>query len=491
MEILYTALATICVLLLGVLLDGRMKYWRYRLPPGPTGWPILGCLPSLTENLHLDMVKLGQEYGSVFSVYFGTRLSIVLNGIDAVREAYVNKGLVFAGRPDEPHIIELNPERSGMLYMTYSEAWRGEKKAIVRALKAFDYGSASLESKILLQIDMMKEEINLGLGKRQDICKLASFTMSNTMSSILFGTEYKYNDEEFNNFLKNSAIFVYHHARLMGDLNYLPFQRFLPKTIKRIAQCRKPYDKMMEFFLKHINHHKATKQDNICRDFTDVIIEEAIKQNSALPDWNDEKFCYTLDSLFVDAVDTSPVQFHWLLLYVHYFDNVADRIHNEIEEVIGERQPALKDKDRMPYTEAVIFETFRVSSVVPLATTHCAMEDTKLFGYDIPEGVDVFANLWNVHHDPDVWGDPDVFRPERFIKDGKCVRHEALIPFSMGRRACIGEQLAKKQIFLLLTSLLQQYKFHLDDKPTSLKGEFSIALVPPPFTLRVEQRLVE
>jgi len=110
-------------------------------------------------------------------------------------------------------------------------------------------------------------------------------------------------------------------------------------------------------------------------------------------------------------------------------------------------------------------EVLRSSSIVPFGVTitHKCTEDTMLRGFAIPKETLVNANFYNAHHDPVVWGDPEVFRPERFLNpDGTCVeRHESFMPFSVGRRACMGEPVARDMLFLFLAMILQNFNVEI------------------------------
>lgn len=98
-------------------------------------------------------------------------------------------------------------------------------------------------------------------------------------------------------------------------------------------------------------------------------------------------------------------------------------------------------KYSMPYTEAVILETLRYSSLVASGIQHCAMTEKMVGGYLVPKDAWILINMYYVHHNPDIWGDPENFRPERFLSpDGKrVIKHKALIPFQLGRRQCLGK----------------------------------------------------
>lgn len=89
---------------------------------------------------------------------------------------------------------------------------------------------------------------------------------------------------------------------------------------------------------------------------------------------------------------------------------------------------------RLPYTNAVIMECQRFASLVPLSIAHRNMKSTKLLGYHIPRDCVIIPNIWNVLHDPELWDDPDDFRPERFLSsEGHLIKPEYFIPFSAGR----------------------------------------------------------
>ena len=113
----------------------------------------------------------------------------------------------------------------------------------------------------------------------------------------------------------------------------------------------------------------------------------------------------------------------------------------------------------MPYTEAFIDELLRIASVAPIAIPRLAAEDFKFHGYVIPKGTLIYPSMYTMHYDTEVFPEPEKLRPERFLsQDGKTViKIDSLIPFSVGRRACPGETFARDQLFLFITSLVQNF----------------------------------
>lgn len=140
----------------------------------------------------------------------------------------------------------------------------------------------------------------------------------------------------------------------------------------------------------------------------------------------------------------------------------------------------------MPYTEAVVAETLRFSSIVGVGPPHKATQDTQLRGYNIPKGTILFANFHYIHHDPKVWGDPENFRPERFLTpEGTFKKPDALMPFSIGRRQCLGESLARDSIFLFSTNVFQRFWIEFDKTGPDHGFEPETAFTTPPKPYRV------
>jgi len=124
------------------------------------------------------------------------------------------------------------------------------------------------------------------------------------------------------------------------------------------------------------------------------------------------------------------------------YPEIQEKLHEEISKAIGTtRLPKLRERAQLAYTECVIMEVQRYASVFPLSVMHKTLEEVRLAGYVIPKDVVITPNLYAVLHDREIWGDPENFRPERFLlPDGTANKsHEAFIPFSYGKRVCIGK----------------------------------------------------
>jgi cytochrome P450 len=146
----------------------------------------------------------------------------------------------------------------------------------------------------------------------------------------------------------------------------------------------------------------------------------------------------------------------------------------------------------MPYTEALIAETHRYASITAQGVSHRSLKDQEFKGYMIPQNTLIIPNVYHIHHDPVVWGDPENFRPERFLSpDGKTFKkNDALIPFSVGRRQCLGEALARDSLFLFSTNLFQRFTIEFDKNGPDHGCESIISFVrsPKPFSVNLKDK---
>ena len=116
----------------------------------------------------------------------------------------------------------------------------------------------------------------------------------------------------------------------------------------------------------------------------------------------------------------------------------------------------------MHFTNAFIEESFRITSLVHSSVPHCTEQEIKLDGYVIPPDTTIFPNLYHVMHDPDYWHNPDIFNPDRFLDaSGRFHHDERVIPFSVGKRYCLGQPLTEKEIFLFVTGIIQKFDIEL------------------------------
>nr|XP_031544082.1 steroid 21-hydroxylase isoform X8 [Vicugna pacos] len=162
--------------------------------------------------------------------------------------------------------------------------------------------------------------------------------------------------------------------------------------------------------------------------------------------------------LFIGGTETTAITLSWAVAFLLHHPEIQQRLQEELDRELGPRASGarvpFKDRARLPLLNATIAEVLRLRPVVPLALPHRATRRSSIFGYDIPEGMVVIPNLQGAHLDETVWEQPHEFRPDRFLGPGA---NPCVLAFGCGARVCLGEPLARLELFVVLVHLLRAF----------------------------------
>ncbi|XP_035699676.1 cytochrome P450 1A1-like [Branchiostoma floridae] len=472
---LMTVLVSLTTLVLVSWVLDIIKRWR--MPPGPFFWPIIGNLFLFGGQFYLTFIELGKKYGDVFSLKLGMRDVVVLNSLEVIREALVKKGADFAGRTQTVTGDLMSEGRKNIAQGDFTPTWKLQRKLFTGAIRAYATGHA-LEDHVQGALNDIIAEFSSLEGKPVDVEGHIFKLVCNVSCSASFGYRYKMEDPDFQNLLKISQDFLEIGSQgMLADI--YPSLSFIPTPTK--TTLTKMFGTFLEYFKRQLDQHLQTFDPENLRDITDHFIklqkeaeEGGDKDISSLTDTHIRQ---TVVDILAGAIDTLVQTMRWSLLLLAAHPEVQEKLAAELDSIVEQhRQPALSDRTALPYMDATINEILRFGIVAPIAVPHTTTVDTSLRGYKIPKGTWVMPNLWNVVRNPVIWGDPEVFRPERFLDDdGKVLpKPSALLPFSAGRRACPGEPMARADMFLMLGGLVQKFKFSLPE------GEGPPDLTPDP-----------
>lgn len=171
---------------------------------------------------------------------------------------------------------------------------------------------------------------------------------------------------------------------------------------------------------------------------------------------------------------------------------IQKKCQTEIDKVLSRDQvPKLSDKPNLSYIEAVIFETLRFYNIVTVSGPRRVMKDTVLGGYRLPKNTTVLMGLEPVSMDTEYWGDPYVFRPERFLDStNKITNTERFVAFGQGKRRCLGEQLARSFLFIFTAGILQKFNLEVppNGKPPHKEATRGILSQPKPYEILFKRR---
>ncbi|KAK2103359.1 cytochrome P450 1 sub A member 2 [Saguinus oedipus] len=410
-------------------------------PPEPWGWPLLGHVLTLGKNPHLVLTKMSQRYGDVLQIHIGSTPVVVLSGLDTIRQALVRQGDDFKGRPDLYSFTLITDGQSISFSPDSGPVWAARRRLAQNALNTFSIASDPASSSSCYLEEHVSKEAEALISRLQELMEGPGrfdpynqivVSVVKVIGAMCFGQHFPESSDEMLSLVKNSHVFV-ENATSGNPVDFFPILRYLPNPA---LQSFKAFNqRFLRFLQKTVQEHYQDFDKNSVQDITGALFKHSEKRSGAsgnlIPQ---EKIVNLVNDIF--GADT----------------------------VIGRgRRPRLSDRPQLPYLEAFILETFRHSSFVPFTIPHSTTRDTTLNGFYIPKECCVFINQWQVNHDPQLWGDPSEFRPERFLTaKGTALNKplsEKILLFGLGKRRCIGEVLGKWEVFLFLAILLQQLEF--------------------------------
>ncbi|XP_021919682.1 methyl farnesoate epoxidase-like isoform X2 [Zootermopsis nevadensis] len=461
-------------------------------PPGPPCLPVLGSIPFLPRK-YLHCVMAGSwmdKYGPVVGLMFGTKKALGVSGAKAVLE--VLRRDEFQGRVDNSRTRDISFNKRLGIIFTDGPYWLQMKRFSLRHLKDFGFGKADMGGLIMQEV----EDLVIEMRSKDTVQMYGLFKISalNVISGVMSGMRYARDDEELQALVNNLDELVRRSFRSGKISNIFPILKRLFPRITGSNEIMYYIKNAYNFIQRKITEHKQVLNENNPRDFIDAYLIEMQKGNSnGNAIFTEEGLIVTCHDFFVAGGDTTNNTLVFCLLYMILHPQVQNAVQEELDSVVGQdRRPSVEDRQRLHYVNAVISEVMRINPVVPLTVPHRVTKDTNLHGYTIPKDTMVLINLWSVHHDRGHWGDPEVFRPERFLDENRnFVKDEWIISFGAGKRMCLGEAMARNTIFLFFTSLLQEFLFSLpeDDPPPQTLPLPGMTMAPQPFRVKITRRI--
>ncbi|XP_044113281.1 cytochrome P450 2F5-like isoform X2 [Neovison vison] len=380
----------------------------------------------------------------------------------------------------------------GILFSNGPRWWTLRNFAL-GALKEFGLGTRTIEERILEEAACLLGKFQATIGAPFNPRRLLDNAVSNVICSVVFGNRYGYEDPEFLRLLDLfHDNFCIMSSRWGEMYNIFPsLLEWLPGPHHRIFQN---FTKLRVFISEQIKRHQQTRQPGEPRDFIDCFLDQISKeQEDPESHFQEETLVMTTHNLFFGGTETTSTTLRYGLLILLKYPEVAAKVQAELDAVVGRtRTPRLEDREHLPYTNAVLHEIQRFISVLPLGLPRALTKDTHLRGYFLPKGTFVIPVLKSSHRDPTQFKDPECFNPTNFLDDkGKFQSNDAFMPFAPGKRMCLGAGLARSEIFLFFTAILQRFcllpvgsrtDINLTPQCTGLGN------IPPAFQLRLVAR---
>uniref|UniRef100_A0A4W4E310 Cytochrome P450, family 2, subfamily AE, polypeptide 1 n=1 Tax=Electrophorus electricus TaxID=8005 RepID=A0A4W4E310_ELEEL len=443
-----------------------VKYLRanraQNTPPGPCPLPVIGNLLSLSFRDPVgSFTKVFEHYGDVSMLYLGNQPCILLSGYKSFKEAFVEKADIFADRAHYP----LNDRLSRGLGLISSSGrkWAQHRRFTLAVLKDFGMGKQSLEHSILQENRYLCESHARVSGTR--------LALANIICSLVVGRRFDYDDRHFRRILLYFDDVVQLPANIWGQM-YNQFPTLMSWFLSKI----KHFITRVEVTCVEQSHLWNSRTRCLCR----VNTSYSLPCKDIQAQFTEENLLCCVVDLFAAGTETTSNNLLWSMLYMATYPTVQESVHAEIDQVIGWRhEPSMADRALMPYTYAVVHEVLRSANALNITPPRVTNRDPILAGYFIPK---VSLNQW-------CEVTPDQFNPGHFLdENGKFLKKERFIPFSIGKRTCPGEQMVQMELFLFFTCLMR-FSFHPPDgQNLDLAGTVGITTANKPFHIRALPR---
>jgi len=452
-------------------------------------------------NSMWNLWKKHQRNGLMYLKSFGVNM-VFIGDFDTLKEVYNHpevqmrmSGTTFEWSSREERKVK-SKEIPGVI-LSEGKTWVEQRRFALRTLRDFGFGKQGMEEMIQEEVDMFKALIDKNKEEPFDFINQLNLPILNALWRITVGERFEYDDPKLQSIVHRLTETF---QRLGRPENILIFAfpwlaKLYPGFMERDKTLEVNHD-IMDMMAESVEQHQATLDVNAPRDFTDTMLIEikntTDKTSSFHSNFGIENLKNVLFDLFLAGSETTSTTLTWSMLYMIKYPEIQAQVQAELDSVVGQnRHPCIKDRSSLPFTEAVLMEVQRCANIVPNGVNHLCTRDFTINGITIPAHTLISPLLTNLLKG-DYWGDGTTFRPQRFLdEDGNVVRDDHLIPFSIGKRQCLGETLAKVELFLFFTNLVHQYKLYPETEGQIVTEDYQpgVTILPKPFKVKLVNRL--
>lgn len=260
-------------------------------------------------------------------------------------------------------------------------------------------------------------------------------------------------------------------SNFMNMSDYFPVLKWVGKGLqKKMKKMNEERDGFVQGLIDECRRERASsslpgkKTAKTGRRRT-TVVETFLSLQEAEPEfYSDDIIKGMLMVLFIAGTDTSARTMEWAMSILFNHPEVLQKAKSEIENNI-DKGHLINDSDltKLPYLQCIVKETLRLFPIAPLLVPHFSSEECTVGEFKVPPGTTLLVNAWAIHKNPDVWEEPNKFKPERFEGVEREKEGIKFLTFGVGRRSCPGAALALRTVGLALGALIQCFEWERDD----------------------------
>ncbi|CAH8382220.1 unnamed protein product [Eruca vesicaria subsp. sativa] len=481
---LQALVAITLVMLLKKLITNRNRK-KLSLPPGPTGWPIIGMIPAMLKSrpvfrwLHSIMKQLNTE---IACVKLGNTHVITVTCPKIAREILKQQDALFASRPMTYAQNVLSNGYKTCVITPFGEQFKKMRKVVMTELVCparhrWLHQKRAEENDHLTAwlYNMVKNSGSV------DFRFMTRHYCGNAIKKLMFGTRtFSENTapdggptaEDIEHMEAMFEALGFTFAFCISD--YLPMLTGLDlnghEKIMRDSSAimDKYHDPIIDARIKMWREGKRTQIE----DFLDIFI--SIKDEEGNPLLTADEIKPTIKELVMAAPDNPSNAVEWAMAEMVNKPEILRKAMEELDRVVGkERLVQESDIPKLNYIKAILREAFRLHPVAAFNLPHVALSDATVAGYHIPKGSQVLLSRYGLGRNPKVWADPLSFKPERHLNEcSEVILTEndlRFISFSTGKRGCAAPALGTALTTMMLARLLQGFTWKLSENETRVE----------------------
>lgn len=448
------------------------------MPPGPIEFPIIGQFSPVFEEVKAE--ELRKKYGNIVTGRLGSMRTVIIYDYKMAKDAMAK--LEFAGRPSFFADFNLDEDKTGGLVGSNGAQWQHDRRFTLKNLRNLGMGKSYLETAINVEAQALVDDLAQYGSNPVEYPNSFRAAPLNIIWQMVASTRYDVNSKEVgkicdltNDFRKLSSPWMFLEM-------FFPTLKRLPSWLRRWAFRKDVFEAFIEnmrtIVKETLTEHEKSLDPDSPRDLIDEYLIEMAAEEAKGGDkellFRRGALMQIINDLFSAGSDTVNNMIKWVVFLLARYPAIASRMQAEIDQhVAREKLVSLDDKPSLPYVEAFTTEALRYSSMFIMNVQRSALVDTNFEGYVIPKDTVITVCNYSVHFDPTYWNDPEQFLPERFINDAgeyKAPR-EGFFAFGSGRRQCLGELLARMELFLFTAAIVQNFDI-LVPEATVLEDKF-------------------
>ncbi|EEP80860.1 conserved hypothetical protein [Uncinocarpus reesii 1704] len=459
----FRALAVLALLIPGVyVIFNEFVRAAARVPGlnGPKGFPLIGNLSQIRVNAAEQYRKWSKQYGPVYQIQLGNIPVIVVNSAAAAKVLFGQNAQALSSRPEfyTFHKVVSNTAGTTIGTSPFSESLKRRRKGAASALNRPSVQTyvphLDLESK-----DFVAELMKYGKAGRVAVDPMPMIQRLSLSLALTLNWGIRMASQEEDLFAEITHVEdeISRFRSTTGNLqDYIPLLRLNPFSVgsKKAAEMRDRRDKYLKYLNSGLEDRMAKNEHKPCIQANVMLDKEARLNNIELT-----SISLTMLSGGLDTITTLVA---WSIALLAQRPDIQDKAAAAIKEYHSVDQPLCDamDDQRCEYIVALVRECLRYYTVLRLALPRTSIKDITYQGKVIPKGSVFFLNAWACNMDPDVWSDPEVFRPERWLEQPDA----PMFTYGVGYRMCAGSLLANRELYLVFLRTLNCFRIEPDGK---------------------------